>query len=94
MNVEKIDEPIAVLASCRGASYFGIIGPGAGCLPDPLFKRGVSTMGGARVVALEAVIAALTAGKRWGDGVEKYCIERDRYAGVEQLLSRAKGEVA
>jgi uncharacterized protein (DUF4213/DUF364 family) len=83
-----------VLASCRCASYFGIIGPGAGCLPDPLFARGVSTVGGARVVALEEMIASLTAGKRWGDGVAKYCIERDRYPGVEQLLSRAKGEVA
>ena len=78
-----------VLASCRGASYFGIIGPGAGCLPDPLFARGVNTVGGARVVAREHLIASLTGGKRWGDGVEKYCIRTDGYPGVEALLARA-----
>ncbi len=79
-----------VLASCRGARYFGIIGPGAGCLPDPLFARGVSTVGGAQVIAPEAVIASIAAGDRWGHGVEKYCIQPGGYPGVEVLLSRAR----
>lgn len=78
-----------VLAACRGASYFGIIGPGAGCLPDPLFARGVNTVGGAGVVSRERLIASLTGGKRWGEGVEKYCIRSDGYPGVEALLGRA-----
>ncbi len=79
-----------VLASCRGASYFGIVGPGAGLLPDPLFARGVSTVGGARVIARAEFVASLIAGKRWGDSVEKYCIQPAGYPGVEVLLSRAK----
>ena len=78
-----------VLAACRGASYFGIIGPGAGCLPDPLFARGVNTVGGAGVVSRERLIASLTGGKRWGEGVEKYCIRSDGYPGVAALLGRA-----
>lgn len=83
-----------VLASCRGASYFGIVGPGAGCLPDPLFARGVSTVGGARVVARAEFIASLIAGKRWGGSVEKYCIRPAGYPGVEALLSRAKARTS
>lgn len=79
-----------VLAACRGASYFGIVGPGAGCLPDPLFARGVSTVGGARVTARAEFVALLIAGKRWGAGIEKYCIQPARYPGVEALLSRAR----
>jgi hypothetical protein len=34
----------AVLAACRNARHFAIVGPTAGCLPDPLFARGVDTM--------------------------------------------------
>lgn len=79
-----------VIASCRSAKYFGIVGPGAGCLPDPLFARGVSTVGGARVIAPENVIASLVAGKRWSEGVEKYCILPAGYPGVEALLSRVR----
>jgi len=78
-----------VLAACRGATYFGIIGPGAGCLPDPLFARGVNTVGGAGVVSRERLVASVTGAKRWGDGVEKYCIRSDAYPGAEALLARA-----
>jgi uncharacterized protein (DUF4213/DUF364 family) len=81
---DTIDE---VLASCRGARYFGVIGPGAGCLPDPLFARGVSTVGGTRVIARDAFIASLAEEKRW-TGTEKYTIRREGYAGVGTLLSR------
>ena len=37
----------------------------------------------------EHLIASLTGGKRWGDGVEKYCIRSDGYPGMEALLARA-----
>ncbi len=80
-----------VLAACRGARHVGIVGPGAGCLPDPLFARGVSAVGGVRVLAPEKVIAALGAGERWSEGAEKYCITPGAYPGVEALLSRARG---
>ena len=80
---DTIDE---VLSSCRGARYFGVIGPGTGCLPDPLFARGVSTVGGTRVVARDAFIASLAEAKRW-TGTEKYTIRREDYPGVDTLLS-------
>lgn len=79
----------AVLAACSGASYFAIIGPGAGCLPDPLFARGVDTLGGTRIVHREAFIAALSRGESWGSSAQKYGIRRDDYPGVERLIERA-----
>lgn len=36
-----------MLGHCPGAGSLAMIGPGAGCVPDPLFSRGVTSMGGA-----------------------------------------------
>ena len=35
-----------MLAHCRNARRIVLIGPSAGCLPDPLFARGVTVVGG------------------------------------------------
>ncbi len=80
-----------VLGACSGATYFSVIGPGAGCLPDPLFARGVSTIGGTRIVDRERFLAALAAGEAWRGAAQKYCIRRENYPGVAQLIDRAVG---
>jgi uncharacterized protein len=78
-----------VLAACRGAHYFAMIGPTAGGLPDPLFARGVHAVGGAQVTDVDAFLAAFRAGEPWGRFTRKYAIRRDDYPGVEWLLVRA-----
>lgn len=80
----------AVLAACHASSYFGIIGPGAQCLPDPLFERGVDTLGGTRIVSREGFLAAMAAGEPWGRHTEKYCIRRDAYPGWQALAARVR----
>lgn len=75
----------AVLAACRASDYFGIIGPGAQCLPDPLFARGVDTLGGTRIVSRDGFLAALAQGQPWGRHAEKYTIRRDTYPGWRAL---------
>jgi len=35
----------SVLAACAGARWLALVGPGGGCLPDPLFARGVTVRG-------------------------------------------------
>jgi uncharacterized protein (DUF4213/DUF364 family) len=35
-----------MLGHCRNARWFAMVGPGAGCLPDALFARGVTLLGG------------------------------------------------
>lgn len=80
-----------VLAHCRRAERVSLIGPGAGCLPDPLFARGVTLLGGTHVVDAVAFKAAVCAGEPWGNTVRKFAIARDGYPGFEPLCSLAAG---
>jgi len=79
----------SVLAACGRAEYLALIGPTAGCLPDPLFRRGVQMLGGAQLTDLKGFLAAFHAGESWGRFTRKYAIRRDAYPGAEWLLSRA-----
>jgi uncharacterized protein (DUF4213/DUF364 family) len=78
----------AVLAACRNARHFAIVGPTAGCIPDPLFARGVDTIGGRRVVDAEGFRDAFCQGKKWGSFASKYVIARQDYPGIDWLLER------
>jgi uncharacterized protein (DUF4213/DUF364 family) len=55
-----------VLAQCRGAQRVAMIGPGAGCLPLPLFERGVTALGGTWIDDGQSFVAALRQGQPWG----------------------------
>jgi hypothetical protein len=79
----------AVLERCRHAERVALIGPGGGCLPDPLFARGVTLLGGSWVVNAASFKAALDAGAPWGMFTKKSAIGRGDYPGFEQLLARA-----
>ena len=79
----------AVLAACRRARRVVVIGPTAGCVPDPLFERGVEVVGGRRVTDARGFLDAFAAGERWGAFAAKYVIARPDYPGVERLLERA-----
>ncbi|MFT3953732.1 MAG: DUF364 domain-containing protein [Piscinibacter sp.] len=78
-----------LLEHCRGAQRVSVIGPGAGCLPDPLFARGVTLFGGSWIVDAPAFKAALAAGSSWSAHARKSAIRRDDYPGFERLLDRA-----
>jgi uncharacterized protein (DUF4213/DUF364 family) len=81
----------AVLAQAAHARAFVIVGPTAGCVPDPLFARGVSTVGGAEVIDSEAFMKACSALEPWGNTTRKYCIERAvSYPGFAALLDRVR----
>lgn len=77
-----------VLAQCRQAAWFAMVGPNAGCLPDPLFGRGVSAIGGVRVIDRAAFVSALVSGQRWGSHVRKYAMTKANYPGSRVLLDR------
>ena len=78
----------AVLAVCRNARHFAIVGPTAGCVPDPLFERGVDTIGGRRMVDAKGFLDAFGQGKKWGSFTSKYAIARQDYPGIDRLLER------
>jgi uncharacterized protein len=79
-----------MLAACSNARSFALIGPGAGCLPDPLFARGVTLEGGTWITDREAFRAALAAGTPWTAAARKVAIRREDYPGFDALLERAR----
>jgi uncharacterized protein (DUF4213/DUF364 family) len=79
----------AVLAHCRHAKHFVMVGPGAGCLPDPLFARGVTLLGGAWITDSAALVDRLRSGAKWSEATRKFAMRRDRYPGVATLLERS-----
>lgn len=81
-------EPVS--AAWRGAEAVAIVGPSAGCPPDPLFAAGVSAVGTAWVVDPEAFLAHLAAGEKWGESSRKVTLTRSRYPGLDALLARAR----
>lgn len=76
----------SILSACRSANFLAMIGPGGGCLPDPLFARGVTLLGGSAVIDRDGLVDAIERGESWGRFTRKYCIERGRYPGFEALL--------
>ncbi len=78
----------SVIARCAAARTFAVVGPGASCLPDPLFARGVTLVGGTWIVDRPALREAIRSGAAWGSSARKTAIRRDAYPGAESLLAR------
>lgn len=83
-----------ILARCATARRFALIGPSAGCLPDGLFARGVTLVGGTWVRDGEAFKAALVAGEPLGAHASKFALTADRYPGWRALVDAAAGPLA
>jgi uncharacterized protein (DUF4213/DUF364 family) len=69
-----------MLELCRHASRFDLVGPGAGCLPQPLFDRGVTAIGGTWIEDRDGFKAALLRGSNWSGCARKFVIERRDFA--------------
>lgn len=78
-----------VLRHGSHAEAFAIIGPSAGCFPDPLFTRGVTTVGGHWVSDGGLLMRRAAAQEAWGDAAKKSCITRSDYPGTRALIARA-----
>ncbi len=79
-----------VLASAGGAGYLALIGPSADVLPDPLFERGVSVVGGSAVVDYARLERCCETGEDWTDSVRKYCLTPGEYPGTDALVARLR----
>ena len=78
----------ALLAHCGAAERVSLIGPGAGCLPDPLFDRGVTLLGGSWIVDAAGFRAALAEGRSWSGCARKTAIARSAWPGAVALRAR------
>ena len=69
-----------------------IVGPTVGCLPDPLFDRGITQLGGCTVLDHERFLRLWKSQERWRDSSRRYVLSRDSsYPGCGQLLKFASG---
>jgi uncharacterized protein (DUF4213/DUF364 family) len=79
-----------LLAHCVAAREFALVGPGASCLADPLFRRGVTRLAGVWIADAVAFKRALAAGQPWGASARKFMLERAHYPGLAALLARSR----
>lgn len=78
-----------MLGCCRNARWFAMVGPGAGCLPDALFSRGVTLLGGSWIRDRAGFIDALQRGETTSVFSAKSALTAERYPGFAALLDRA-----
>lgn len=79
----------AMLGHCAGARRFAMIGPSAGCLPDALFSRGVTSLGGSWIHDREGFLATLPSGSSWSRFARKFALTPDAYPGLATVIARA-----
>lgn len=72
----------AMLAHCRRAERIALIGPSAGCLPAPLFARGVTVVGGSWITNGAGFIAALRRGDSWSACAYKFALSAADWPGL------------
>ncbi|MBI5792929.1 MAG: hypothetical protein HZA63_15790 [Rhodocyclales bacterium] len=80
-----------MLGCCRNARWFAMVGPSAGCLPDALFARGVTLLGGSWITDRMGFLDALRRGESRSEYSAKFALTRDDYPGFDALLGRACG---
>jgi uncharacterized protein (DUF4213/DUF364 family) len=82
----------SVLWHARHCRELVLIGPSAGCVPDPLFARGVTGIGGAWVTDPDRLLERVARGERWRDATRKFSLRKDRGCpDLEELIRRASG---
>lgn len=74
-----------MLEHCRGADHIALIGPGAGCLPGPVFARGVDLIGGSWITDAAGFVAALQAGESWSAFAFKFALRPVDWPGLPGL---------
>lgn len=77
-----------MLACCRNARWFALVGPSAGCLPDALFARGVTLLGGNWVTDRAGFIDALKRGESTSAFARKSALTSDNFPGFAVLQQR------
>lgn len=68
-----------MLQYCSNADEIFLLGPSASCLPEPLFDRGVTLIGGFHVTDAENFLINWKAGTRWRDYGVRYGLSTAGY---------------
>jgi uncharacterized protein (DUF4213/DUF364 family) len=79
-----------LLPHFSNAEQIFIVGPTVGCLPEPLFDRGITQLGGCTVLDNTQFLRLWAAQEKWRDSTRRYVLSRDsEYPGCLQLLKNA-----
>ncbi len=84
---DTVDE---ILHCSRHAEVVVMLGPSAGFLPDPLFKQGLTALGGSEILNPDRAIERLRNNQGLDDAARKYLIGAADYPGLDGLLRRLK----
>ncbi|MGH8598726.1 MAG: Rossmann-like domain-containing protein [Gammaproteobacteria bacterium] len=61
-----------ILEHCGRATEIALLGPTAGCFPEPLFARGITTIGGTRIIDSTLALDRLRRGVKLGDAAVRF----------------------
>lgn len=75
-------------AACPSASRFALVGPSAGMLPDALFARGVTHLGGAWIHDPVEYLRGMPGGGARGRAARKFALDAAEYPGADALIER------
>ncbi len=78
-----------VLQFAGNAEQILQVGPTVGCLPDPLFSRGITAIGGRQVVDCERFLELWKGDEPWNVATRRYSIAADSYPGFHTLVEQA-----
>jgi uncharacterized protein (DUF4213/DUF364 family) len=78
-----------VLQHCTNADTVLIAGPTVGCLPDPLFARGVTLVGGCTVTETAQFLDRWRTQTKWRKSTRRYVLDRS-YPGCDEMLRTSR----
>lgn len=79
-----------LLAAVSADTRFELIGPSGSGLPDPLFARGVASVGGISFADNQCLLEHLNRGESWGRAGRKYQLSAANYPGIDHLEKQAR----
>lgn len=84
---QTLDE---LLPHAKTAEVLILVGPTAGCLPDPLFERGITAVGGRQVTDLSGFTQLWRTQQPWRQATQRYTLAAEHYPGYEALVGAAE----
>jgi len=81
---DTLDDLLTVLS---GRVTLELVGPSGSGLPDPLFERGVVSVGGIGFADRAVLVASLQRGEPWGMTGRKYQLTPEGYPGIDALFN-------
>ncbi len=79
-----------MIAAAPKAQEFAVMGPSAGCPPDPLYALGVSSLASAQIVNDNDLWQRLVDGERLGDARRKCTLAADSMLSTRSLIKALK----